>query len=423
MNENNTNDKIFPKSFFWGASTSAHQVEGGLRNQWSVWEREHARELAQTAHQRLGWIDSWNSIKEQAQNPDNYISGHGVEHYKRYEEDFDIMQKLGLNAFRFGIEWSRLEPKEGQWDEAALEHYRTYIAELRKRRIEPFANLWHWTLPTWFAEKGGFARRKNIKYFERFIQKVAEELTDDLTYVITLNEPNVYVTFSYTLGEWPPQQKNIVTASKVYLNLLKAHKRAYKILKKQKPMLQIGLAPQLANIQAKRPHNVIDSVTTKWMRYYWNWWFLNRCRKQQDFIGFNYYFSDYYRGFWRDNPRVPISDLGWYMEPEGLYPLLLRIWSHYKKPIYITENGVADDTDDYRRWWLEETIVAMQKGLSEGVDLRGYLHWSLVDNFEWKFGWWPKFGLVEVDREHGMKRRIRPSAKWLAARIKEINES
>lgn len=416
------NNKYFPKNFFWGASTAAHQVEGWNVNQWSVWELANAKEISQIAHARISYLPKWDSIKSRAENPKNYISGKGVEHFKRYKEDFDILKTLNLNSFRFGIEWSRIEPNEGEWDEKAITHYKEYIRELRKRRIEPFANLWHWTLPTWFAEKGGFKYHKNIKYFSRFVEKVADELTEDLTYIITLNEPNVYMTFSYVTGEWPPEEKNLLVGLKVYKNLLSAHKQAYKILKIKKPQLQIGLAAQLANIQSKRPHNLIDTTATKWMRYYWNWWFLNRCRKEQDFIGFNYYFSDYYRGFWRDNPKVPISDLGWYMEPEGLYPLLLRVWSHYKKPIFVTENGVADEDDRFRRWWLEETIVAMEKAISEGVDLRGYLHWSLLDNFEWKYGWWPRFGLVEIDRENGMKRNIRPSAKWFANRIKQINQ-
>lgn len=425
MHENDHNDKIFPKSFFWGASTAGHQVEGGSDDQWTVWERKHAKELAQTARQQLAdVVPFWNEVKGLAEDPENYISGRGVEHFKRYKEDFDILQKLNMNAFRFSIEWSRLEPKEGQWDEAAIDHYRKYIAELRVRRIEPFANLWHWTVPAWFEAKGGFKKRSNLKYFERFVQKVAEDLTDDLSYIITLNEPNVYMTYSFVLGTWPPQEKNIVHATKVYFNLVSAHKRAYKILKKRKPMLQIGIAQQLANIQAKRPHNFFDQLSTKIMRYYWNWWFSNRIRNYQDYLGFNYYFSDYYTGLLkRTNPKVPVSDMGWYMEPEGLYPLLLRSWVHYKKPIFIMENGLADARDEYRRWWLEETIVAMQRALSEGVDLRGYLHWSLLDNFEWAYGWWPKFGLVAVDREHHMKRTIRPSAKWLAARIKAINES
>jgi beta-glucosidase len=161
----------------------------------------------------------------------------------------------------------------------------------------------------------------------------------------------------------------------------------------------------------------------KFIRYVWNWWFLNRIKNQQDFVGFNYYFSDYYTGLLRrENPKVPVNDLGRYMEPEGLYPLLLRVWAHYKKPIFVTENGVADHQDKYRRWWLEETIIAMERAVSEGVDLRGYFHWSLLDNFEWKYGWWPKFGLVAVDRKHSMKRTVRPSGEWLAEHIKSLTK-
>ncbi len=419
MNEK-TNITIFPKHFFWGASTAAYQVEGQIANDWAVWELAHAKELALTAHQRWGHLPVWQDIKKQAEHPSNYVSGKGVEHYKRYKEDFGLIKQLNLNAFRFGIEWARLEPEEGNWNEEAIAHYHDYISELRKRGIEPLLNIWHWTMPTWFSDKGGFKKRANIAYFERFVQKIADEFSDNLNYIITINEPNVYATFGYLKGEWPPQEKSPLSFAIVYWNLVKAHKRAYRILKNKKASLQVGIAAQLANIQAKRPHNLFDELSTKWMRYFWNWWFLRRIRKQQDFIGINYYFTDYYTGLLkRENPNVPINDMGWYMEPEGLYPLLLRTWVRYKKPVFVTENGVADQNDEYRRWWIEETIVAMERALSEGVDLRGYFHWSLLDNFEWAYGYWPKFGLVEVDREHGMTRKIRPSAKWLAGKLEE----
>ncbi|MEO8863003.1 MAG: family 1 glycosylhydrolase, partial [Candidatus Saccharimonadales bacterium] len=118
------NTDIFPKRFFWGASTASHQVEGGNTNQWTVWEQEHAKDLAYTAHQRYSTLPSWDDVKSRAEDPDNYISGDGVDHYNRYEEDFDIAKQLHLNAFRFGIEWSRIEPQEGVWDEKEVEHYR-----------------------------------------------------------------------------------------------------------------------------------------------------------------------------------------------------------------------------------------------------------------------------------------------------------
>jgi len=419
MNENRP--KIFPKNFFWGASTAAHQVEGGNYNDWSVWELKHAKELAQTAHQRLSNLDNWDQIKKKAEDPNNYVSGRGVDHYGKYKEDFDLIKKLNLNSFRFSIEWSRLEPQEGAWDLAEIHHYKEYILELRKRGIEPFLNIWHWTVPNWFAEKGGFSKKKNLKYFDRLVKKIADELIDDVNYVLVLNEPNVYAVEAYIQGLRPPQRKNLFEFCIVYRNLWLAHRRAYKILKHKKPSIQIGIANNLANIQAKRPHNLFDELSTKFMRYFWNWLFLNRVSKQQDFIGLNYYFTNYFTGLFKEvDPKFPKNDLGFYMEPEGLYPIMLRTWARYKKPILITENGVADATDQYRRWWIEETIVAMERAISDGVEVKGYLHWSLLDNFEWEFGYWPKFGLVSVDREHGMKRSIKTSANWFSERIKEL---
>ncbi len=414
----------FPKHFFWGGSTAAHQVEGGLHNQWTVWELGHAKEAAQTAHRHYAQLPSWEDIKDQAEEPENYISGNGVDHFNRYTEDFQLASKLNLNAFRFTVEWSRIQPEEGSWDQDAINHYKNYIAQMRRQKLEPFLTLWHWTLPVWFFEKGGFEKRENLRYFEEFVSKVCEELLEDVEYVITLNEPNVDATFGYILGIHPPGQRSLFKFWKVYRNLVRAHKSAYRMLKATKPSVQIGLSMQLANIQAKRPHNYADQLTTQWMRYFWNWWFLIRVKRSQDFLGLNYYFSDYYTGIGvRKNPKVPLNDMGWYMEPEGIYPLLLRAWSRFKKPIYITENGLADAHDQYRRWWIEETIIAMERAISEGVDLRGYFHWSLLDNFEWQDGWWPKFGLVEVDREHGMKRKPRPSAVWYAKLLADIQDS
>lgn len=329
-------------------------------------------------------------------------------------------QTAEYERVRFGIEWSRLEPEEGKWNKEAIEHYRRYIRILRKNDIEPFATLWHWTMPTWFTDKGGFAKKENIRYFERFVQKVADELADDLRYVITLNEPNVYVALSYLMGEWPPQEKKPFMTLKVYWHLAQAHKRAYKVLRQSVPGLQVGVAMNVTNFQPKRPGKLVDRIGSWLGAYTWNWWFLRRIRGQQDFVGVNYYMNERIRGFRRKTPKKPANDLGWYMKPVGILPVLTDTWRRFKRPIIITENGLADEGDEHRRWWLEQTIVAMGKARKQGVDLWGYLHWSLLDNFEWKFGWWPKFGLVAVDRKHGMKRTVRPSAKWFAAYIKKV---
>lgn len=425
--------RLFPKDFLWGASTAAHQVEGNTFNQWTVWELENAQRLAKNATKNNGWMPKWEKVKAQAEKPENYISGKGIEHYERYKQDFKLAKRLNLNAFRFGIEWSRVEPEEGVWNEDAWQHYRDYIKELLELDIEPVLNIWHWTMPVWFTDKGGFEKRKNIFYFKRFVEKLCEELPiDKLQYLLTLNEPNVYSSFGYATGEWPPNKKNLYAFAKVYYNLTKAHKAIYPVLKHANPKLQIGLASQFANISAKRPQNIFDLIATRWMRYFWNWWFYNRVNKYQDFVGFNYYFTDYYRFrdyknikkhelFYRANPNTPKNDLGWYMEPEGIYPIIVRAWAHYKKPILITENGVADMDDEYRKWWIEETIIAMERALSEDIQMIGYLHWSLLDNFEWAYGWWPKFGLVEVDMKT-MERKIRPSAKYYAEQIEKLSK-
>ena len=421
---------VFPKGFMWGASTASHQVEGNTYNQWTVWELQHARELSETAHERLSWIPGWERHRNQAETPENYLSGYGVKHYEQYKTDFDTVEKLNMNSFRFGIEWSRIEPENGVWNAEAIKHYTDYINDLVSRGIEPVLNLWHWTMPTWFTDMGGFEKKENIVFFDRFVTKMCSELPmQKISYIITLNEPNVYASFGYGTGEWPPNKKNWFSFLRVYYNLTIAHKRSYRIIKKRYPRMKIGVAQQLANIQAKRPQNILDNFAVRWMRYFWNWWFLNRIIKYQDYVGFNYYFTDYYRFgslremvkgkfFYRDNPSFPTNDLGWYMEPEGLHALIVRVWAHYKKPILITENGLADAGDEHRQWWIEETIIAMERAISEGVELKGYFHWSLLDNFEWAYGWWPQFGLIRVDRKT-MKRHIRPSAKYYAEQIKK----
>jgi beta-glucosidase len=409
--------RLFPKDFLWGASTSSHQVEGGTVNQWSEWELAHASELASTAAKRLSWLPTWRTFRDEAQDPENYVSGAGVDHYRRYEEDFDLLEDLHLNSFRCGIEWARLQPKEDAWNLEALKHYHRYIRSLQKRNIEPVLNIWHWTMPTWFTEKGGFEKKANIVYFEQFVQKVAEEFGPDIRYVTILNEPNVYASFSYLLGQWPPQIKKPLLFLKVYRNLALAHRRAYDVFKRIEPSVQIGIAMNMSNDQPKRskyPLILISTIVAHAASYGWNRWFLNRIKKQLDFIGVNYYNTNYYQGFTLQNPTTPVNDLGWYMEPEGILPVLVHTYAHYKLPIIITENGVADKNDRYRRWWIEQTLVAIQRAISQGVEIRGYLHWSLLDNFEWTYGWWPKFGLVAVDREDNMKRTIRPSAKWFA---------
>ncbi len=410
----------FPKDFLWGASTAGHQVEGGNFDQWTVWELDNAAELAKSAAERLRWLPDWLELRDFAEEPDNYVSGKGVDHLRRYKEDFRILKKLNLNSLRFGIEWSRVEPEQGVWDKKAIDHYHNYIAEMKAQGIEPILNLWHWTHPVWFEDLGGFSKSRNIKHFLRFAAKIAEEFGDAITYVLTINEPNVYASFGYLTGEWPPNQKNPFKFLMTFYNLARAHRQSYSLLKRISPHLQVSLATQLGNAVPKRPNHWLDKLVARSSNYAWNWWFLDRVRHHLDFIGFNYYFTDYYQGLKKMNPPSPHNDLGWYMEPSGLSDVIMQTWLRYRKPIMITENGLADADDRSRKWWLEETMHALASARKAGADVFGYLHWSLLDNFEWKFGWWPRFGLIKVDRERDMKRLVRPSAMWWAKELDKI---
>lgn len=412
-------DVTFPKGFLWGASVSAHQVEGGTHNQWDEWEWRHATKSPQVTKYLLEHLKNWPELSGRAAIPDTYICGEAVDHYNRYEEDFKLLKKLHMDTFRFSIEWSRIEPREGQWDAREIAHYRKYLMKLREMHITPFVILWHFTLPVWFARKGGFTKRANVRYFTRYVAKITEELGDLWSFVITVNEPDTYTALGYVRGFWPPQVRNIVLAKRVYQNIQLAHQQAYAVVKAHDLNLQIGTS-------VSQTVDKLDSqfFLAKWSMQVWRWvarrWFLDSERMTADFVGVNFYMTNYYNwaGRWR-NPPEPNNDLGWYMEPRAIEDMLVDVHERYGRPIYITENGLADAHDQYREWWLKETIAGMQGALAQGVDLRGYMHWSLLDNFEWAFGWLAEFGLVHVDRAT-MKRTIRPSAKWFAEEIKRL---
>ena len=408
----------FPDEFLWGASVSAHQVEGGTYNQWTKWELETAKQSALKARDRWYWLPIWDDVRAEATDPANYVSGDGVQHYRQYREDFRILKALGLNSFRFNIEWSRIEPEEGTFNLPAIQHYKAYIAALKQEGIEPLVGIWHWTVPVWFEERGGFRKKTNLVYWRRFIEKIADELDwSGIRYVTTLNEVNTYVGMTHIVGDFPPQTKSLLTAARVYQVLLAAHKVAYKTLKARHAHLEVGLVHQINKVVPKDPGKFLDKLNS-WLYWYnSSGWFMARVKRHIDFVGLNYYFVDYRSGkdtVISSNPKEPLNDLGWYMEPSGIEHALKDAYRRYKKPIIVAENGVADKHDRFRGWWITETMHALAEAKRSGVDLKGYFHWSLLDNFEWQYGWFPKFGLVQVDRST-MKRKVKPSAKMWAS--------
>jgi len=360
---------------------------------------------------------NWSDIKEEATNKNNYISGEAVDHYTKYEEDFDLLKELNLNAYRFGIAWSRIEPEKDKIDKKEIEHYRNYIKALKKRNIEPVITLWHWTHPLWFEELGGFEKKENIKYFVKFAKTLAPIFKElKVKYIITINEPCVVTSASYIEGRWPPEKKSKLLGFKVLNNLIKAHKEVYKELKKSNHSLQIGVAKNNQDNQLGN-NKISTKIAKKIADKSWNYYFLDKIKRQQDFIGLNYYFRNNIVGLKKnlgykcENPNKDKSDLGWDMYPYGIYNVIKNLDNRYKKPIIITENGLADAKDEKRKWWLDETFKALEKAKKEDLNLIGYLHWSLLDNFEWREGFWPKFGLIDVDRKT-MKRTIRDSAYY-----------
>lgn len=373
----------FPKNFFWGAATSAYQVEGGNHNDWMEWERANAKLLSKESGGKYP--------------PDNYISGRACDHDNRFREDFDIAKSLGHNAHRLSIEWSRIEPEEGRWNEKEIEHYGEVIAALKERGIEPFVTLWHWTLPIWVAKQGGWENKKTIDDFMRYCDKIMRSLKN-VAYCITINEPEIYAMNSYLIGKWLPQKKSIFKFLRVYRNLVEAHKKVYSLTRK--PGLQVGVS---------KNNSYFEGWAAPILNYYWNNWFLKKIKNHQDFIGLNYYFHNRIKWFkYNRNDNKETSDTGWEIYPEGIYHVLKDL-KKYNKPIYITENGVADALDVHREKFIKEHLMWAHRAIEEGVDLRGYFYWSLLDNFEWSNGFWPRFGLVEVDYKT-MERKIRPSA-------------
>lgn len=411
----------FPKKFLWGAATSAHQVEGGTHNQWTVWELENAKSSAAQASYQWSDLDNWRDIETIAKDPHNYVSGDAADHYHRYEEDFDLLKQLNMNAFRFSVEWSRCEPEEGAWNVEAIEHYKQYALSLKRRGIEPVVTLFHFTLPVWFAARGGFEKRSNVSYFVRFAEKIVSELGTSVRFVITVNEPTIYATESYLHHRWPPQQSSKLLMRRVLLNLAHAHNKAADAIRALNRRYRVSVAHNSAYFYAG-DDAWLSRKSTDVMQYFHDDYFLKKVVKRCDFLGINYYFSNRVYGYRVHNPDERISDMGWDLSPANIEYALERLHDKYQLPILITENGIADAGDEQRQWWLMQTLIGMRKALDHGVDLLGYLHWSLLDNFEWDKGRWPRFGLVKVDYQT-QTRTVRPSAVWFGKLIKYFRET
>lgn len=387
----------FPEKFFWGCATSAHQIEGGLVNDWSEWEKSPAR---------------LEELKKKGFDPADFISGSAANSYPEANADIACLSALGASAYRLSVDWSRIEPKEGEFDESALDYYLGLVKKLRAHKIEPFVTLWHWPLPLWLSAKGGWKSPEIAKHFERFVAKTVGHLSAEVVFWLTLNEPMVYASMSFLNGEWPPQEKSFLAYYKVINNLTSAHRVAYDAIKKIDANSQVGIAKHNICFEAHK-NKLVNRFLKRCADWWWNERFLDKIKDKQDFIGLNYYFHnkiDY--GFGKPHPYEKFSDLKWGLHPEGIRHLLMEL-KKYGKPVYITENGLADKGDQYRSWYIREVLANVHQAIGEGVMVKGYFHWSLIDNFEWAHGFHPRFGLYEVDYRT-YERIARPSAEFYA---------
>jgi beta-glucosidase len=411
-----------PDAFLLGCATAAHQVEGGLDNDWSRMEREHPERIK-----------------------DGSVSGLACDHHARYRADLEMLAGMGHNAHRFSIEWSRVEPREGVFDPVELRHYRDVVHTCRALRLEPLVTLHHFTLPTWLADRGGVLDPDAPRLFARFAAVCAETFGAEVRWWITINEPSVLAVFGYLYGEWPPLRRGTRGFLAALAGLARmhaaGHAAVHHVAAAHGWTAHVSFAHHERPMRALNPRSALDRAATVIPSWLFNRWFLRACvsgrmlppvgagqavaglRGSLDYVGVNFYCEERVRfnarnpgGLFADNvtaPDLPLSSFGWSIEPDALRRALARLWAEFHLPILITENGVADERDELRPRFIVDHLAAVCDALAGGVDVRGYLHWSSMDNFEWAEGYSRRFGLIAVDRQT-MERVPKPSAAVFA---------
>ncbi len=412
----------FPAGFWWGAATAAHQVEGDLNNDWKAFE-------AVAGNVR-----------------DGDTSKIGVDHYKRFDADFTLAQEMGHNVHRLSIEWSRLQPTRGSWDATASAHYHDVFNSLKSRGLRPLVTLHHFTNPIWVADQGGWLTQSTQTDFADFASRAGKEFGAEVDDWITINEPNVYAFKTYDEGAWPPKHKNREEALQVMANLAKSHAAAYSALHAADQQdadgdgekVRVGIAQHIAIFDPNAAWSPIDVATAYFNDLVFNRAFLKAVTSGDldfsipgvkgvsekvpgavnalDFIGVNYYTRWLCKGSDRlAKPESPKNALGWEIYPEGLYRAL-KLANDYsqrpdgkKIPLYVTENGIDDRTGTARSPYLVNHLAEVAHAIQDGVDVKGYIHWTLLDNFEWSDGYAPRFGLYGVDRTEGQDLKRTPT--------------
>ena len=406
-------NRNFPENFLFGSAISPFQVEGNLdqsrRSDWDERLNQPEQNIIQPGEHQLNW---WNEAEAKA--------------------DLQTISQLGLNAQRLGFEWARIMPEKGSISQEAIGRYRKLVDYLHEQGLTPMVTLNHFVLPAWAAAEGGWESYSTQAAFRHYAECIADRF-GDVPYWITINEPTHTAGLGYLSGTWPPGKKNILRALNVLHRLVNAHNVAFEAIKRTIPEAQVGAANTLVWLKPQRPDNFFDRNITKVMNHFYSTRFMDRTKDTSDFIGLNFY-TGYYLKFNARNgrvsakpnnlgivsvtdtplgeivvPKVPYSDICWPIVPDFFLDALTRLHQTFKKPIIITENGIADRDDQFRSLYLLSHIVALHEAMVRGVDIKGYFHWSTIDNLEWLEGFRYKFGLIAYNPQT-QERTLRRSA-------------
>lgn len=392
----------FPDGFLWGAATAPHQVEGGNVAS-DMWDMEFAPSS--------GWVEP---------------SGDTCDHYHRYPEDIALMAELGLTAYRFGVEWARVEPEDGYVSIAALDHYRRMVVTCHEHGITPVVTYNHFSLPRWFSRTGAWDQPGAAERFARYCERVTAHLGNLVDWVCTLNEPNVIAMLvegsmapvadvenvellrpDEAVADAPLTPRSWPSVN--FAPMREAHLAARDAIKQVRPETKVGWTLALVDLQAapggeEYLARVLPGAQLDWLDV----------SRDDDFVGV----QTYSRVFYGPEGKLPVADdvpksqVGWEIYPPALGHTVRLAAERSGVPVLVTENGLATDDDDARIAYTRGALEGLAGCIADGIDVRGYLHWTLLDNFEWVSGYHPTFGLIAVDRTD-FTRTVKPSARWL----------
>lgn len=394
------------ENFILGIATSSTQIEGADPN--NTWYQ---------------WCGKQNKQGKE-------VCMHACDHWNRVRQDTELLKDLHIQSYRMSLEWSRIEPVQGEFSIEAMQHYRDEIQLLLNYGIKPLVTLHHFSEPVWFQALGGWEEPQNSELFIRYVGFVVEHLGDMVSDWITFNEPNVYAAFGYLFGIFPPGIRNIIKTFKVTSQIIKTHANIYDLIHQLRAEKQFEGKTMVGPAIHFR---IFDSLTFIGRRtaaianYFFHERFaagMIRKGKYSDFLGVNYYTrnivefafdpSNYFHKMVKDS-NLRKSDIGWDIYPEGIYRVCKRYFKKYRLPIYITENGVSDRHDKKRPDFIANHLSFLAKAVHEGIAVERYYHWTLMDNYEWILGGAAKFGLYD----HNIKTQERTARKsaWLYSQI------